>query len=326
MPISSSSKEIGDAGPVRGIVAVMVVVVASSPTFTQRSEQTLPFAFNQGVARVEGGWVFSGTNSPFPGTDVLERTDDDLNVITTQPLPIPAMYRSQGYDHVGDIDIEGGVLYVPFEQPSYELGHQVTARYDPTTLTFIDAVELPQHENSFVTVDPSTMTAYSMDRFDGDTLLRYDVQAGWKPLPQLQLTMNLVHTQGADVADGAVWIATSDDHNGVYRVDLATGETTSVGTLGHLGLEGEGIDATALPSGAFHALVNNPVGALSFFGHYDLTDAGAVQAPTGGSTSPSGSAPTTVLAASGGQRWSPWSMFGLLGFAGCAWRLLGRRP
>jgi hypothetical protein len=298
----------------------MVVAAAVSPTFTERSEQTLPFLFNQGVARVDGGWVFSGTDSPVPGTDVLERTDDDLNVVAVQPLPIPPTYRSQGYDHVGDVDVEGGVLYVPFEQSNYALGHQVTARYDPTTLAFIDAVELPQHENSFVTVDPSTMTAYTMDHFDGDTLFRYDVQAGWKPLAPLQLTMNLVHTQGADVADGAVWIATSDDHNGVYRVDLTTGDTTSVGTLGHQGLEGEGIDATALPSGAFHALVNDPLGPFVFFGHYDLADAS-----TDTTSSPSTDvASSPQLPATGGRwRWS-WPAAALLGISGCAWRLRGR--
>jgi hypothetical protein len=277
--------------------------------------------FNQGVARVDGGWIFSGTDSPVPGTDVLERTDDQLNVVTVQPLPIPAAYRSQGYDHVGDIDVEGGVLYVPFEQPNYDLGHQVTARYDPMTLAFIDAVELPQHENSFVTVDPSTMTAYTMDHFDGDTLLRYDVTAGWKPLAPLQLTMNLVHTQGADVADEAVWIATSDDHNGVYRVDLSTGDTTSVGTLGHPGLEGEGIDATALPSGGFHAVVNDPLGPFVFFAHYDLADASSDAASSALSDSASASA---QLPATGGRwEWS-WPMAALLGISGCAWRLRGR--
>ncbi len=128
----------------RAVVAfLMISAVTASPEFTLRSEQTLPFAFNQGVARVESGWIFSGTDSPVPGSDVLERTDDELNVVTAQPLPIPLAYRSQGYDHVGDVDVANGVLYVPYEQPNYDLGHQVTARYDPTTLAFIDASNCP---------------------------------------------------------------------------------------------------------------------------------------------------------------------------------------
>ena len=307
-------------------MAVVVVVLAAtgSGVFVERSEQSLPFAFNQGVARVDGGWIFSGTDSPIPGTDVLERTDDDLNVQTAQPLPIPASYRAEGYDHVGDVDVAGGRLYVPFEQPKYERGHQVTAWYDPTTLAFIGAVELPQHENSFVTVDEATMTAYSMDHFDGDALLRYDVAAGWKPLPPLPLTMTLHHTQGADVADGAVWISTSDEHNDVYRVDLATGETTSVGTLGHEGLEGEGIDATHLDSGAFHAMINNPAGALVIFGHYDLGPEPAAEPAAG--PQPESSEPAPPALAVTGTTLPLGLAIALVALALGAWRLRGRRP
>jgi hypothetical protein len=279
------------------MLAVLAVVLATSspPAFTERSEESLPLAFNQGIARVDGGWILSGTNSPLPGTDVIERVDDHLNVVTALPLAIPASLRSQGYDHVGDIDVVDDVIYAPFEQPNYDLVHQATGRYDATTLAFIDSVELAQHENSFVTVDEATMTAFSMDHFDGDTLQRYDVNAGWAPMPPLQLTMTLHHTQGADIAGGAVWIATSDDHNGVYRVDIATGETTSVGTLGHQGAEGEGLDATALASGAFHALVNDPAAAAVHLGHYDLVGDGATGSPSAapGAASTSGTLPKT---------------------------------
>jgi LPXTG-motif cell wall-anchored protein len=314
-------------------VVAMVLATAAPPALTQRSEQSLPLAFNQGIARVEGGWILSGTNSPLPGTDVIERVDDDLNVVTALPLAIPTALRAQGYNHVGDIDVVGNVIYAPFEQPDYDLVRQVTARYDATTLAFLDSVELAQHENSFVTVDEATMTAYSMDHFDGDTLQRYDVSAGWAPLVPLQLTMTLQHTQGADIAGGAVWIATSDDHNGVYRVDIATGETTSVGTLGHQGAEGEGIDATALPSGAFHALVNDPAAAAVHLGHYDLVDGtSATTATTATTTSTAPGTPSTgatsgTLPKTGGREsWSAVAIallgLGLLG----RWAARRRQP
>jgi hypothetical protein len=298
-------------------VAVLAILLATSspPMFVERSEQTLPLTFNQGIARVDGGWILSGTNSPLAGTDVIERVDEQLAVIAVQPLPIPADLRAQGYNHVGDIDVVDGIVYAPFEQPSYDLVRQVTARYDATTLEFIDSVELAQHENSFVTVDEATMTAYSMDHFDGDTLQRYDVTGGWTALPPLQLTMTLHHTQGADIADGAVWIATSDDRNGVYRVDLQSGETTSVGTLGHPGAEGEGIDATTLTSGSFHALVNDPGHATVYLGHYDLASEGS-PAPSSSSSSPThGAAPSPgALPATGGRpQWPAAVAAGLIG-------------
>ena len=299
----------------RALAALVIIVATSTPqSFTERSEQSLPLAFNQGIARVEGGWILSGTNSPLPGTDVIERVDDDLNVVTALPLAIPTDLRTKGYNHVGDIDVVGGVIYAPFEQPNYDLVHQVTARYDATTLAFIDSVELAQHENSFVTVDEATMTAYSMDHFDGDTLQRYDVNAGWAALPPLQLTMTLHHTQGADIAGGAVWIATSDEHNDVYRVDITTGETTSVGTLGHQGAEGEGLDATALASGAFHALVNDPAAATVHLGHYDLVSDGASTPAPGAPGAPGSASGPGGLAQTGGRSsWATTLAIALLG-------------
>ena len=36
------------------------------------------------------------------------------------------------------------------------------------------------------------MTAYSMDHFDGNTVLRYDVVHDWKDLPPLHLSTTLI--------------------------------------------------------------------------------------------------------------------------------------
>jgi LPXTG-motif cell wall-anchored protein len=122
-----------------------------------------------------------------------------------------------------------------------------------------------------------------------------------------------------------VWIATSDDHNGVYRVDIATGEATSVGTLGHQGAEGEGIDATALASGAFHALVNDPAAGTVHLGHYDVVavtpapSPPSSSAPTATPASPT-STPSGTLAKTGERSWWATAAAGLLALG-----LLGRR-
>ena len=162
----------------------------------------------------------------------------------------------------------GKYIYAPFEEPDYSKGHQATARYDVATLRFVDAVMLPQHENSFVSVDPLTMIAYTMDHFDGNSILRYDVAHGWKPLPPLHMSQVLHHTQGGDVYAGAIWISTDDPQKGVYRVDLTSGAVTQVARLGHKGGEGEGIDATPLPSGFLHALCVDPRLVPVWFEHF----------------------------------------------------------
>jgi len=231
--------------PITALITATVLAIA--PGIHLRSQQKIPTRFNQGVARVGSDWVFSGNN-------VLARVDGDLKVATEHDNPIPPEWAAKGYNHVGDVDVVNGVLYAPFEQPNYDLGHQATARYDPTTLQFIDATDLPQHENSFVTVDGSTMTAYTMDHFDGDSLLRYQLPA-WAPLPPLHMSSTLHMTQGGAVARGAVWISTSDSGNHVYRVDIKTGHVTTVASLGTAG-EGEGIDATEMPAGQLHVIRN----------------------------------------------------------------------
>ena len=129
---------------------------------------------------------------------------------------------------------------------------------------------LPQHENSFVTVDPSTMIAYTMNHFDGGSLLRYDVGHGWKSLPPLRMSKLLHRTQGADVAHGQIWISTDDPQHGIYRVDLQTGAVSLVAKMGHAGGEGEGIDATDLPSGLLHAMCVDKKLVPVWFEHFRI--------------------------------------------------------
>jgi hypothetical protein len=227
------------------------------------SEQAISPLYAQGVARVPNGWIFSGT-------DTLTRTDDALRVVKMINPAIPPAWSARGFDHVGDIDVVGRYVYAPLEQPDYTKGFQATARFDRDSLRFVDAVELPQHENSFVTVDPKTMTAFTMDHFDGNTLLRYDVAHRWKRLPPLRLAATLHHTQGADFLDGVIWISTSDPHNDIYGVDLRTGRVQPDGSMGHTGGEGEGLDATALPSGEVHTLCVDPKITPVWFEHFHI--------------------------------------------------------
>jgi hypothetical protein len=210
-------------------------------------ESTVGLLYRQGVARIHNGWVFSFNDGLFV-------TDDDF-VQTKQLLPaIPSEWRARGFDHIGDIDVEGGVLYAALEQPDYSLGRQAMLTYDADTLAYTGGLQVAQHQNSFVTVDPATKIAYSLDEFGGSALLRYDVRHGWRPLPPLRMSAAVDRVQGADVAFGAVWLSTDDAIDGVYRVDLHTGRVQPLGSIGHVDGEGEGIDATPTRHGVLHVL------------------------------------------------------------------------
>jgi hypothetical protein len=196
----------------------------------------------QGLARAGDGFVLSTNNGMY-------RVDADY-VATSPPgdraePAIPADLAAQGYDHVGDIDIDidGEVLWAPLERPDKESGEQVLARYDAETLEFLDSVVVPQHHASFVAVGPDG-TIYSTDEFSDDTLVRYRFEDGaLETLAPLAMDRTIERIQGADIAAGAAWLATDDERNGLYRVDLTTGEVQDVGSMGYPEGEGEGIDA-----------------------------------------------------------------------------------
>ena len=113
-----------------------------------------------------------------------------------------------------------------------------------------------QHHAAFVTVDDDG-TVYSVDQFaTDDTVLRYRWSGErLSPVEPLRMSRSLERIQGGDVADGALWLSTDDATNGVYRVDLATGEVTALGSAGRVPGEGEGLDAADLPAGPLRVLV-----------------------------------------------------------------------
>jgi hypothetical protein len=206
--------------------------------------------FRQGLARIEGGWLFSTNNSLF-------RTDDAFVQSAKADPVIPAELTAQEFDHVGDIDVTDGVLWVPLERPD-RTGGQAIAWYDPETLAYVGSQPVDQHHAAFVTAGDDIV--YSMDEFEGDdTILRYRwTGEALEPLDPLRMDRRVERTQGGDVADGALWLSTDDDRNGVYRVDLETGEVTDLGSAGRVEGEGEGIDAADLPGGALRVLVADP--------------------------------------------------------------------
>ena len=56
----------------------------------------------------------------------------------------------------------------------------------------------------------------------------------------MPLSRPLEQVQGGDLGDGFVYLSTSNQNNTLYRVELATGTVTELGSAGHAGGEGEG--------------------------------------------------------------------------------------
>jgi hypothetical protein len=203
----------------------------------------------QGLARGDGGvgWVLSTNNA-------LYRTDDAF-VATNPPddkldPAIPPELAAKTFDHIGDIDIADGVLWAPIEKGDKDAPDMVLARYDAATLQFRDSFVLPQHHAAFVTIDDEGVL-WSTDEFSDDTLQRYRVVgATLEKLAPRKMSQKVERIQGGDIASGAMWLSTDDDHDGLYRVDLATGSVQDIGTTGYADGEGEGDDAQPGPGAA----------------------------------------------------------------------------
>jgi len=261
---------VGRRGAWTAVVAIVVLssgTASAAPQARLTSEAPVAPIYNQGIARAKDGWVLSGTR-------VLALVDDRLQDIRQVPEAIPPDWAARGYNHIGDVDVAGRYVYAPYEQPDYERGEQAIARYDAKTLAFVDAVNVAQHEASFVTVDPKTMIAYSMDRFGGDALLRYDVRKHWKPLPPVHMSQFVDRVQGADIAAGAIWLSTDDDGNTLYRVSLPRGRVEALGNAGHVDGEGEGIDATKIGTDRLHVLTVDVMITPVWVGNLAVTGAG----------------------------------------------------
>jgi hypothetical protein len=218
-------------------------------TATKARETPVAGRYRQGLARDGDTWLFTTNNAIYRTVSGFAETQSLLPAI-------PEALAAEGYNHVGDGDVVDGVLWVPLERDDKESGQQVTARYDAETLAFVDSFPVAQHHNSFVTIDDDGVV-WSTDQFSDDHLVRYRVD-GTTAVPEepLQLDRTIDRIQGADFADGAIWLATDDAQNGIYRVDIETGKVTALGSMGHAPEgEGEGMDASDLPSGLLHVLV-----------------------------------------------------------------------
>ncbi len=219
--------------------------------------------YSQGIARLPGGWAFSAKAG-------LWRTDEQFNQLVEKINPLPQTLLDQGYGHIGDIDMADGKLYAGLEQGDFSTGKQAVAWFDPQTLAFLGSHDLAQHENPCLCIDEATLIAYTPDRYHGTEIRRYDVKNGWAPLPSLTLSRQLDAMQGVDVANGALWFSCDDEVHGLYRADLATGETRQIGTIGRMAAVGtilpevEGIDASPTANGLLHTLTNEPLQATSW--------------------------------------------------------------
>jgi hypothetical protein len=240
-------------------VVVLGLLAASGPGAALVSQQQMEPAYNRGIARAATGWVASGT-------DILATLDDSLTTTRRLEHAIPRAWARRGFDRIGDVDVAGDTLYVPFARGGSR--QQAMARYDAATLAFEDATLVPQRVNPFVAVDGQSGIAYSIVGTGGDELARYDVRAGWRPLAPLHLDRALEQVRGGAVARDAVWLVTGDTRHTVYRVGIDSGAVEEIASATPVGGGSAGVDAVGLTAGDLHVSVADPGGGAVTLDHF----------------------------------------------------------
>jgi hypothetical protein len=235
----------------------------------------------QGVAVSGNEWVFSWQHG-------LERTDLSFNSLQrtgSVSLPaftinsgIPAELSSLGFDHIGDIDINGDIIYASLdsEAADYQNGH--VALFNANDLSYtgqlfrLNGAPTNPHDDvaSWVAVDGANGLGYGKEWANGNTINVYNL-SDWSFSDTITMDRSLRNIQGAKVFEGALYMSAHDSTRSVYRMDLATGHVEELFRLpvtANAFNETEGIALRRLADGRVEMLVEmivepdgNPLGA-----------------------------------------------------------------
>lgn len=198
----------------------------------------------QGVATDGTSWFFSSTNH-------LERTNQAFEVQVDNSQPIPKVIADLGGDHIGDIDVNGGLLYAPIEDgPAYQ--HPTIVTYDADTLqptgdTYPISTDLLTKGVPWVAVDGPRKRVYVAEWDPTEVIDVLDLANNLAFVTSIKLSSLIGRIQGAKVFDGQMYASRDDDQKTIYKIDLDSGTVMTLFTLGTTGSELEGlalIDAT----------------------------------------------------------------------------------
>lgn len=221
----------------------------------------------QGIALSGSEWIFSWQFG-------LERTDAAFNSLQrtgsfTPPADlvtgIPKVLADQGFDHIGDIDVYGGVIYASLDSEAgdYQNGH--VALFSASDLSYsgqlYPLIGAPSNQRddvaSWVAVDGAAGLGYGKEWRNGNTINVYNL-ADWNFSHTITMDRSLRNIQGAKVFDGAMYLSAHDSTKSVYRLDLGTGhvdELFRLPVMPNAFNETEGIALRALPGGGAEMFV-----------------------------------------------------------------------
>jgi len=199
--------------------------------------------FYQGLATDGNYWYFSHKNCLFKVENF------DKIIITLYPA-IPNELAIEDYDHLGDIDIYEGIIYAPLEDKYYE--KPIVALYQTDNLRYIDYIgPLDQKHLPWVAVSQGKI--YSSEFNNVNEIYVYNLKGQRIASIKLNKTLNRVQG-GAFINENQLVISTDDGGDGLYIVDIRTGNVTLICNI-KTNYEGEGIEYF---NGKLYFLIGSP--------------------------------------------------------------------
>ncbi len=206
---------------------------------------------------------------------------DCKTLILRESNAIPQEFAEDfGSAHIGGISCYEDKLYCAVED-SKVWQHPLILVYDADTLEFTGEyyhLDPEKHTKGlpWIAVDPDSGIIYTSSRDNSTEIMRYDPKTR-QYLDSIQLVnpetdFNIHKIQGGEVSDGVLWLATNNDTQAVYSVELASGKAEKLFDRNLAsGSEGEGITVLATEDGAYlHCMDMSPIFLSCYVRHFAL--------------------------------------------------------
>jgi hypothetical protein len=206
----------------------------------------------QGIANDGKSYYFSFNYG------LIKTALDGTTIEATNYLAIPPKLLLLGDKHIGGLTYYKGKIYAPIEDSSV-FQHLYICTYDAATLKFIAAYALPLANQEFgvpwCVADPVNGYIYSARRDDITTINCYDPDT-LQLVKTIEINSPISKIQGGDMYKGILYFSVSREDQGVYAVNLKTGEVQEAFPRNLVdGAEGEGMTIIPTADGAlFHVL------------------------------------------------------------------------
>ena len=174
------------------------------------------------------GMTSDGETLYFSSKTTLIRTEGDAKtLVNANYSAIPDELKELGIKHIGGLSFYNGYIYAGLED-SKVWDYPIVGVFHAETLELVDYYVMDSEKITrglpWVCVDPETGYLYCTDHSKNPTkLLVYNTADKMNFVKEVALESSPYAIQGAEFFDGALYAATNDDTQAIYKINPASG-------------------------------------------------------------------------------------------------------